>query len=69
MGLLMPILLPFQAGSDAAGSSTPEEGEAETLVDALCRCLERYVSTFSSKLCCFNDIRPYLAVFLAAGEE
>ncbi|CAN0335730.1 unnamed protein product [Pylaiella littoralis] len=47
-------------------------GEAEDgmsmLWGLLCRCISRYMGLFSSKLCCFRDLRPHLALF-ATGDD
>jgi hypothetical protein len=28
-----------------------------------------YLERFGTKLCCFDDLRPYLELFIAEGEE
>lgn len=45
------------------------DGEVQTaeLWGLLCRCIRRYMSLFSAKLCCFRDLRPHLALFAAGA--
>lgn len=54
-------------GNAGAGDFVSEVEDDGMLWGLLCGCIGRYMAVFSAKLCCFADMRPYLAVF-AMGE-
>ncbi|CAN0421073.1 unnamed protein product, partial [Discosporangium mesarthrocarpum] len=41
-----------------------EGSDLGTVWQCLCRAVARYHGRFHTKLSCFSDLRPYLAVFL-----